>query len=135
MRRLMLSLMLAGALGASTMGHAQAPAEASVQVVTVKLSSFRFTPSTLTLRRGTVYQLRLSNTSSGGHDFVAKEFFAASTVAPEDRAKLGRDGGVDVDSGETVTLRVVPNRPGMYKLHCSHFMHSTFGMTGTIVVQ
>ncbi len=55
-------------------------------------------------------------------------------VAPEDRAKI-TNGGVDVGGGESVDVRLVPNRTGSFKVHCSHFMHSTFGMTGTITVQ
>jgi plastocyanin len=114
--------------------QAQSPDWSRAQPVTVELSSFKFTPATLNLQHGTPYRIRFANSSSGGHDFVAKEFFDASTIAPEDSAKLHK-GGVDVDGGESVEIRLVPNQAGSYKSHCSHFMHSSFGMTGEVIVR
>src|SRR5262249_40118860 len=133
MRRLMAPALLAAALLAPT-SNAQPPEWTSAQTVPVELSNFKFTPATLTLQHGMVYRLRFSNAASGGHDFVAQDFFAGANIAPEDRAKV-RNGGVDVDGKETVEVRLVVGPPGTYKSHCSHFMHSSFGMTGTIVVQ
>ena len=125
------------ALAAALLAHAaqaQAPDWSHAQPVSVELSSFRFAPSTLTLHQGTPYRIRFTNRASGGHDFVAKEFFAESSVAPDDRAKISK-GRVDVDGGESVEVRLVPNHAGSYKSHCSHFMHSSFGMTGEIIVR
>jgi len=121
------------ALGATT-GAAQTPDWSAARPLTIALSSFKFTPATAALKRGTAYRIHFVNTSSGGHDFVAKAFFAASLVAPEDRAKI-KDGGVDVGGGESVDIRLIPNQAGSFKVHCSHFLHSAFGMTGTITVQ
>lgn len=133
MRRLMAPALLAAALLAP-MSNAQPPEWAGAQTVSVELSNFKFTPATLTLQHGVVYRLRFSNSSSGGHDFVAKEFFAAANIAPEDRAEV-KNGGIDLDGKDVVEVRLVAGQPGTYKSHCSHFMHSSFGMTGTIVVQ
>lgn len=133
MRRLMLPTLLAAAL-AATMGQAQSPDWGQAKPVSIELSNFKFTPSTLTLQRGTAYRIHLANAASGGHDFVAKEFFAGSTIDPEDQAKI-KNGGIDLAGGEAVDIRLVANQPGTYKTHCSHFMHSSFGMTGTITVQ
>lgn len=107
---------------------------AGVQKLTVQLSSFRFDPSTITLRQGQAYDLRLENVSSGGHDFAAKEFFAAAQVMADDRAKIV-EGKVKLDGGQSVELHLVAPRAGTYKVHCTHFMHSAFGMTGEILVQ
>ena len=131
MRRPMMASALALISFCATGSLAQSPAE---QTVTVVLSSFKFTPVTLTLQHGRAYRLHLSNMSSGGHNFAAKEFFAASTIAPEDRGKIA-NGKVDLAGGGSVDIRLVPNATGTYRLRCSHFMHSGFGMTGTIVVQ
>jgi plastocyanin len=132
MRRLILAALLYGV--APTVGLGQ-PVEqsASAQAITVELSSFKFTPATLTLQHGQTYRINFTNTSSGGHNFMAKEFFAASTIAPEDQAKV-KNGSIDLSGGDTVEITVTPNTPGTYKSHCTHFMHSSFGMTGTIVV-
>ena len=122
-----LGIFLAGFAGGAAV--AQAP-----QAINVDLSNFKFTPATLTLTHGRSYVLHFVNSSSGGHDFVAKEFFDAASIAPEDRAKV-KHGEVELDGGESTDIHIVAGAPGSYKSHCSHFMHSSFGMTGTIVVQ
>jgi uncharacterized cupredoxin-like copper-binding protein len=111
--------------------RAQLPA---AQTVTVELSSFKFTPSVLTLQHGTRYRLHLVNRAKGGHDFEARAFFENSTVAPQDQGKIER-GKVDLGGGDIVDIRLVPNVAGSYRLRCTHFMHGAFGMKGTIVVQ
>jgi len=111
-----------------------ATAQNGPQALTVELSNFKFTPGTVTLTHGRAYVLHFVNSSSGGHDYVAKDFFAAATIAPEDRAKV-KNGEVELSGGETADIHLVANTPGTYKSHCSHFMHSSFGMTGQVVVQ
>jgi len=111
-----------------------ATAQNGPQALTVELSSFKFTPATITLTHGRAYVLHFVNSSSGGHDYVAKDFFAAATIAPEDRAKV-KNGEVELSGGESADIHLVANTPGTYKSHCSHFMHSSFGMTGQVVVQ
>ena len=104
--------------------------------ISVSLTNFKFTPSTITLKSGTTYTLHLVNNGGSGHDFAAPEFFKASTIAPADKSKIDSDDGdVDLDSGQAVDITVTPNTPGTYKLVCTHFMHQTFGMTGQIIVQ
>ena len=51
-----------------------------------------------------------------------------------DRAKMDKSG-VDLEGGESVDIHLIAPPPGSYEMHCSHFMHSSFGMTGTIVVR
>jgi len=104
------------------------------QALTVEMSNFKFNPSTLTLKRGQSYVLHFVNSASGGHDFVAKEFFASSAISPGDRAKV-KNGEIELSGGESADVHLVANTPGTYKSHCSHFMHSSFGMTGQIVVE
>ena len=133
MRRLILPTLLAAVL-ATGMGHAQSLEWGQAKPVSIELSNFKFTPAALTLQHGTAYRIHFANTSSGGHDFVAKEFFAGSTIDPEDQGKL-KNGGIDLAGGEAVDIRLVVNQPGTYKTRCSHFMHSSFGMTGAITVQ
>ncbi len=106
-----------------------------VEQVHISLISYAFTPSTITLKAGTTYRLHLTNDSGKSHDFTAAGFFAASTVAPEDKAKLEEDSEVEVDAGKSADITLTPNRAGTYPLTCSHFLHTTFGMKGTIVVK
>ena len=99
----------------------------------VELSNFDFTPHEIHLRAGQPTELVLNNVASGGHDFSAPEFFAAARVEPGDAALID-DGEVDVPARSTRTVHLVP-AAGTYKLTCTHMMHRTFGMKGTIVVE
>jgi plastocyanin len=102
--------------------------------VEIDLSSFKFEPATITLDHGRPYILHFVNRSGSGHDFVAKAFFAAATVASEDRARTA-NGGVELEGNQSVDIHLTIPRPGTYDVHCSHFMHSTFGMKATIIVR
>jgi uncharacterized cupredoxin-like copper-binding protein len=127
------SLALALAIAPLLVGAACAQ---SATTISVSLTNFKFTPSTITLKSGATYTLHLTNNGGSAHDFAAPEFFKASTVASADKSKIASDDGdIDLDSGQSVDVTVTPNKPGIYKLVCTHFMHQTFGMTGQIVVQ
>ena len=115
---------------------ASAPGEPDwnrAMAVRVDLSSFKFAPRTIELKAGQPVLLRLVNTGSGGHDFTAREFFAAAIVRPADAARI-REGAVELGSRETAEIALVP-RAGRYRLRCGHAFHSTLGMKGTIVVR
>jgi len=111
-----------------------APVATQPTAITVQLSNFRFTPATLVLNQGQPYRLHFVNVAAGGHDFVAKAFFASSSVAWSDQGKI-RDGSVDLDGHEEKDIALVPREAGTFRSHCSHFMHGAFGMKGEIVVQ
>jgi len=108
-----------------------AAAPASEQRIDVAPSNFKFTPSTIALVHGQTYVLRL--TSSGGHSFAAKQFFAAAAMPAADRAKI-RDGKVELDSDTVVDLHLTAPGPGTYPIKCTHLLHASFGMTGKFVV-
>lgn len=117
------SLLLAGPAGAQ-----------SAQQIDVSLTNYAFTPDTLTLHSNTAYRLHLVNNGTSGHSFSAPEFFAAATIAPGDAAKI-KDGTIEVAKGQSVDVTVTPTRAGSYEITCTHFLHATFGMKGTLVVQ
>ncbi|MDB5704779.1 MAG: copper binding s, plastocyanin/azurin family protein [Sphingomonas bacterium] len=121
---------LAALLLFASAGPAAAQGPARIEI---DLSNFKFTPSTITLHHGQSYVLHFVNKASGGHDFVSKSFFKAATIAAGDRAAVAK-GEIELDGGETADVRLTAPAPGTYEAHCSHFMHSTFGMTGSIVV-
>ena len=83
MRITTIAVLAAASLWSGSAG-AQPTDWSHAQPISVELSSFKFTPSSFTLERGVPYRLHLTNSASGGHDFAAKELFAASTIAPED---------------------------------------------------
>jgi uncharacterized cupredoxin-like copper-binding protein len=113
------------------MSPALTQAPASVQV---QLANFSFSPKTIILDHGRPYVLRLANVADGGHDFTAKEFFAAASVAPEDRRWI-QEGKVEVPAGQVRDIHLTAPAAGSYKLKCSHSFHKMFGMSGEIVVR
>lgn len=130
---LRMGLMVAPAVAALTLTAAfSPPQEASPAVIEIQLKNYEFVPSALRLKRGVPVVLRLVETR-GSHSFSAPELFAASTLDPA-TAQLVRNGKVEVGEGG-VELRLIPNTPGTYAFHCTHFMHSAFGMKGTAVVE
>jgi len=103
--------------------------------ITVSMTNYAFTPSTLTLKAGETYRIHFSNDAGKGHDFTAREFFQSATVAPADKSKLEDGDEVELDGGQSTDITLTPNKPGTYPVTCTHFMHAMLGMTGKIVVQ
>lgn len=122
---------LAGSAAAQPNGQGGQPGATRIEV---ELHSYGYTPQTLTLQHGQPYLIHFTNTSKSGHDFTAKAFFAAADVAPEDRRKV-EGGKLGLDGGESADVRLTAPTPGAYEVHCSHFLHTSFGMKGQIVVR
>jgi len=102
--------------------------------ISITLSTYAFTPSTLTLKAGTTYHMLFVNSGSKDHNFSAPAFFAAVAVAPEDRAKVEK-GQVALEGGQSLDITITPDHPGTFPVECTHFMHKMMGMHGSIVVQ
>lgn len=131
MRRFMtLGVALSFGLAAS----ATAQQDVTETRVAITLTSFAFTPEVVTLEHGRRYVLHIDNQSGGGHNFAAPEFFAAAVVAPADRAKISR-GRVEVGGHDRVDIHLTAPAAGTYALRCTHFLHTGFGMSGSIVVR
>ncbi len=127
-------------LSACASTHAIQPVLASpsidfsrAETVEVVLANFKFAPAELHLTPGRPYLLKFTNSAGGGHDFTAPDFFAAAQIYPDDAARIS-DGQVELEGGESSTIRLVPNK-GEYKIVCTHFGHSALGMTGKIIVR
>lgn len=133
MPRIRLALAFSAVLSTAAVAQS-APDWSGAAQVPVVMKSYSFTPATLALRAGQPYRLELTNSSSSGHSFAAQEFFKAVVVAPEDQGKI-KDGEVEVDGNGTAEIRFVPRAAGQYKFKCTHFLHASFGMTGTITVE
>ena len=130
-----LAILLAGAtsLGVTVSLQAAEPDWQQARKVTVELSSFRYAPRDLRLEAGQPVLLRLENKSSGGHDFTAREFFAAATIRRADTAKIDK-GSIEFDGRQTVEIALIP-KAGRFPLRCGHAFHSTLGMKGSITVR
>ena len=96
----------------------------------IQVSSFSFAPNPIQLAAGKPVTITFDNRSGSGHDFTAKEFFAASTIT----AGAAPGGKVALAGHESKSITLVP-RAGTYDAHCSHFLHASMGMTDQIVVK
>ena len=126
-----LAIVLLAVLAVPLAARAQPSRDEPAETVTIQLSNFAFNPDRLRLRVGVPVRLHLENASSGGHNFSAPAFFAASiypTGSPP------QNGKVEVAGRSSVDITLTPRATGTYKIECTHFLHSLFGMTGTIVV-
>lgn len=101
--------------------------------VEIRLSNFKFAPAVIALRHGRRYDLRFVNDAAGGHDFVAKDFFAHAVVDSADRTIVGH-GELELSGDQSLNVHLLAPAPGRYEAHCSHFLHSTFGMKAMIVI-
>jgi plastocyanin len=122
MRNLIFALLLAVPAAGS--------AQQQPRIIEVQLSSFAFTPEEIRLTAGEPVTLHLVNTGSGGHNFAAREFFAAATGVSGPVV----DGRVEVGSRATVDVTLTP-AAGRYRLRCTHTMHTMMGMSGEIIVE
>jgi len=134
MRVLRAAVLLAGSLIGWGCAALAADADWSrAEPVEIELSNFAFKPADLHLRQGHAYRLHFVNRGSGGHNFSAPAFFSAARIAPGDTAGL-TNGKVELDKGAARDIRLVP-AVGSYKVKCTHFLHSGFGMKGKITVE
>ena len=122
-------LLIAATLAIAAPAAAQQSAKAEVV-----LANFSFTPTELHLHAGQSVTIHFVNNGSGGHDFTAAEFFSSATMDAANRAKVGgAKGRVSLGKGQAIDVTLAP-KAGDYAVHCSHFLHSTMGMTGKIRV-
>jgi plastocyanin len=131
--RLLLVIALADCSGKPT-GTVQRTVmpRADGETITVRLSSFAFDPEQIRLKAGVPVRLRLASDSDGGHNFSAPTFFAASSFLLG--SSVLSSGAVEVGAHQTVEIVLVPGAPAAYPLECTHFLHSAFGMHGTVEV-
>src|SRR3954451_3596100 len=103
-----------------------APAAAQPAAQTIALWSYGFSPRPIHLAAGKPVTLTFVNRSGSGHDFTAKRFFASARIL----SGAAPDGMIELSGGQSRTITLIP-RAGRYSAHCSHFMHTTFGMRDT----
>lgn len=105
-------------------------AQADPPTVTITMTSYDYTPSPIVLQAGQPVRLLFQNKADKSHDFKAKQFFASARILSGEAP----GGEIDLKGGESAAITLVPAR-GTYPVHCSKFLHSTFGMTSEIVVR
>ena len=106
------------------------PVSAQAPVRTIELSSFAYRPAAIALAAGQPVTLAFTNRSRDSHDFTAKNFFASSRIVSGSAA----GGRIELKGGQSRSVTLIP-AAGRYKVHCGHFLHKQFGITGSIVVR
>ena len=124
----MLKTRLAAAAALSVFAGSPAAAQQPA-VQTIALWSYGYSPKPIHLRAGRPVRLVFVNRSGNGHDFTARDFFARSRILAGDV----RAGRVELGAGQTKAVTLIP-AAGNFAVYCSHFLHRTFGMRDTIVV-
>lgn len=107
-----------------------APLCAQPAPVTITLGSYYYAPRPIALSAGQPVTLTFVNRSGSSHDFTARRFFASSRII----AGAATGGEIELRGGQSRSITLIP-AAGTYPVHCSHFLHKQFGMTGLIVVR
>lgn len=110
-----------------------------METVTVTMTEYAFSPSTIVLKAGTPTRLVLKNAGKEAHYFVAEQFFKAIAT----RKIQGSDGeikapsftAVEVYPGKTLEWFLVPAAKGGFDLLCTVKGHAEHGMRGRIEVR
>ena len=127
----MITSRLIAAAALSLLGAtAAAQGPMGMPIVAIEMQSYSYNPSPIRLEAGKPVMLQFVNHASKGHDFTAREFFAASRIL---QGQV-RDGDVEVAGGRAKALKLIP-AAGTYKVHCGHPFHSMLGMKSVIIVR
>ncbi len=109
------------------------------ETVTVTLSEFSFSPTSLTFAAGAPYRLLIRNIGNNEHLFVADGFFkgiaAQRLKTPDGDVEAPYLAAIAVAPGAEKALTFVAVTPGTYHLECSLPFHATFGMEGEIAIR
>ena len=109
--------------GAGTMTQESQQSDVSPTVgmtkdITVTGQKFSFSPSAITVKKGTVIRLTFKNID-GFHDFKIDEFAVATS---------------QINGGEKATVAFTADKAGSFEYYCSVGNHRTMGMKGTLTV-
>ena len=102
-------------------GRVQAAVPAGGSIA-IEASNFSFSPKEVRVEKPGPLTIQIKNVSGSGHNFTLSD--------PSGRTLKS----VDLKPGQTVNADVQLSAPGVYKFHCDKAFHSSFGMTGQIIV-
>ena len=111
---LITALALAGCGGGASAGGSGGP-------ITVKMSDFKFEPSTITVKAGQPVKVTIENVGIVRHDWTVKGLDQPLTVV--------------LDPKKSQTIEFTPTKPGTYEIVCTEPGHLEAGMKGQLIVQ
>jgi uncharacterized cupredoxin-like copper-binding protein len=106
--------------------------------ITIDMAEMSFTPKDTILRVGQPYVVTVVNKGTEKHEFTAEEFFPSVAFRKAEDASGEFKGPapleVEVFTGKTIELFLIPTEAGIYELRCEIEGHFEKGMFGTITV-
>lgn len=96
-----------------------APKSSDAKEVAVTASSYKFSPTTITVKKGEKTRILLKN-SDGMHDLVIDEFNVRTNV---------------IGAGTEDYFEFTPDKTGTFEYYCSVGNHRAMGMIGKLTVQ
>ncbi|TVQ12635.1 MAG: biphenyl 2,3-dioxygenase [Leptolyngbya sp. DLM2.Bin27] len=144
-RPILISVLIALALGlvtSLTVGISTAlAASAPVETITIHLGTaagdLRFDPDHMQFTAGQRYRLVLDNPSPEKHYFTAKDFADGLWTQKVQAAGVEVKGAIhelELKPGAIAEWVFIPERPGVYELHCAIAGHAAAGMMGQLEV-
>lgn len=120
---------------------AVAPSQQTIQTLQVHLGnqagSLIFEPDTLVFDAGKRYKLLLDNPSPIKHYFTAKDFADVLWTQKVEAGRVEVKGAIhelELKPGAEAEWIFIPQKPGVYELHCSIAGHAEAGMVGQLTV-
>jgi hypothetical protein len=104
--------------------------------VNITVTNDRFIPSSVTLRQGRTYILRITNRSDRAHNFSSNRFFKYARVAPRDSGWVVHNE-VKLAPRQSATLHIVaPTTPNaVYEFRSTRIQDAAENMKGNIYVR
>ncbi len=110
-----------------------------METVTVTMSEYAFTPSTLAFNEGVPTKLVIRNEGKEHHYFVSGEFFATVATrkvqSSDGEVKAPHFTAVEVYAGKSIEWFLIPMKKGTFDLVCTVKGHAEHGMKGRIEVR
>lgn len=110
--------------------------------LTVEMTDFAYTPSSLMIPAGQPVTLTLDNQGAVEHDFVVEKINVTTEVIQDNGSNAHHAHGaeqnfdlhVSARPGEASVVQVTVAEPGTYKVFCSVEGHEEAGMIGELTV-
>ena len=110
--------------------------------LTVEMTDFAYTPSSLTIPAGQPVTLTVNNTGKIEHDFVVETIDVTTRVVEDNGSNAHHAHGaeqnfdlhVSARPGEASVVELTVAEPGTYRIFCSVEGHEEAGMIGELTV-
>jgi uncharacterized cupredoxin-like copper-binding protein len=120
---------------------ASRPSQPSTEL-TVEMTDFAYTPSSVTIPAGQPVTLTVNNTGKIEHDFVVEKIDVATEVIQDNGSNAHHAHGAEQNfdlhisarPGEASIVQLTISEPGTYKVFCSVEGHEEAGMIGELTV-